>query len=67
MRKYNTSYLSSDDWINVLTELNSVQNRYNDRILSIINCLFLADDYKLNAKTIGDTLNTAYQRLNLDI
>ena len=67
MCKYNTFYLSSDDWINVLTELNSVQNRYNDRILSIINCLFLADDYKLNAKAIGDTLNTAYQRLNLDI
>lgn len=67
MRKYNTSYLSSDDWINVLTELNSVKNRYNDRILSIINCLFLTDDYKLNAKVIGDTINIAYQRLNIDV
>ena len=67
MREYISSYLTNSDWKNVLTELTSVQNHYNKRILSIISCLFVADEYKLNAKAIGDTINIAYQRLNIDV
>lgn len=67
MREYTKSYLSSEDWKEVLLELDSIGNAYSRRILEVINCLFKSSNYKLNAKAIGETIGTAYQRLNSDI